>query len=318
MNYSNSVDINGDKIRLLREQKELTQLYLATVVGVTTDTISRWENRRYPAIKLDNARKLAEALGVPLEELLDDTAREKQAPLEESSAGAGAEGLATATKARWVAVVLRSKKSIVVSLLACAVGLVAYFLLSGGHSGVRVVRILPKHTAPNVPFPVIIHATGEANAQNTLLIREELKGDCEAKGPGSEGDAKPFGQNPRWIGKLENGRADFIYIVTPGKKLKQDDTITFTGDTISREGQTTGDSIGGASSVTILPYHWADTDKDYVISDSEILNAYETYSISGESPINFSEVEELWMAGKYAWNRKTMAFVPAGTGSTRE
>jgi len=66
--YSNSVDINGDKIRLLREQKELTQLYLATVVGVTTDTISRWENRRYPAIKLDNARKLAEALGGEMQE----------------------------------------------------------------------------------------------------------------------------------------------------------------------------------------------------------------------------------------------------------
>ena len=32
MNTSNSVDINGIKIRLLREQKELTQLYLATVV----------------------------------------------------------------------------------------------------------------------------------------------------------------------------------------------------------------------------------------------------------------------------------------------
>ena len=72
MNNSNSVDINGNKIRLIREQKGLTQLYLATVVGVTTDTISRWENRRYPSIKLDNARKLAEALEVSLDELLEN------------------------------------------------------------------------------------------------------------------------------------------------------------------------------------------------------------------------------------------------------
>ena len=71
MNYGGSVDINGSKIRSLREQNDLTQLYLATVVGVTTDTISRWENRRYPSIKLENARKLADALGVPLEELLE-------------------------------------------------------------------------------------------------------------------------------------------------------------------------------------------------------------------------------------------------------
>ena len=53
--------IDGDKVRSLREAKGLTQLYIATVVGVTTDTISRWENKRYPSVKEENARKLAEA-----------------------------------------------------------------------------------------------------------------------------------------------------------------------------------------------------------------------------------------------------------------
>ena len=70
------VRIDGAKIKQLREQQGLTQLYLATAVEVTTDTISRWENRRYPSIKRDNGLKLAEALNVQLEELLEDTPEE--------------------------------------------------------------------------------------------------------------------------------------------------------------------------------------------------------------------------------------------------
>ncbi len=67
------VKIDGAKIKQLREQQGLTQLYLATAVEVTTDTISRWENRRYPSIKRDNGLKLAEALNVPLEDILEET-----------------------------------------------------------------------------------------------------------------------------------------------------------------------------------------------------------------------------------------------------
>ncbi|HSH14379.1 MAG TPA: helix-turn-helix transcriptional regulator, partial [Desulfurivibrionaceae bacterium] len=66
------VRIDGAKARRIRENKGLTQLYVATVVQVTTDTISRWENRRYPTIKKENAEKLAEALGVELPALLDE------------------------------------------------------------------------------------------------------------------------------------------------------------------------------------------------------------------------------------------------------
>src|SRR6185369_7450737 len=65
-----SVAIDGSRIRSVRETKKLTQLYVASVVGVTTDTISRWENNRYPSIKRDNAEKLASALEVDLLDIL--------------------------------------------------------------------------------------------------------------------------------------------------------------------------------------------------------------------------------------------------------
>ena len=35
------VAVDGTKLRTIREGKKLTQLYVASVVGVTTDTISR-------------------------------------------------------------------------------------------------------------------------------------------------------------------------------------------------------------------------------------------------------------------------------------
>ena len=45
---------------------------MAKVVGVTTDTISRWENNRYPSIKRENALRLAEALEASVEEILQE------------------------------------------------------------------------------------------------------------------------------------------------------------------------------------------------------------------------------------------------------
>ena len=322
MNNSNSVDINGEKIRLLREQKELTQLYLATVVGVTTDTISRWENRRYPTIKMENARKLAEALEVPLEELLDGPPKDSL-PIEPEGAIDNQPAPLVATEPEPPpkrGVFARGKMVLPAAVLGLILVAAVFFWLrpAGLTGGVESVRVMPPHTAPNSPFPVIIHVAGKQEGQNTLLIREELKGDCEASAPAAEGEPKSFGQNPRWIGKLENGRADFLYIVTPGKKLKQGDDIRFKGDTISQEGQASGDTIGGSASITLLPYHWVDADKDYSISDAEILKAYETYSVAGDTPINFNEIEELWMAGHYAWNKKTTSFVPVRSGNGQE
>ena len=84
------VKIDGSKVRSLRESKGLTQLYISTVVGVTTDTISRWENKRYPSIKEENALKLADALEVSLEQILEkeeELPRPDDAPAVSVSAG---------------------------------------------------------------------------------------------------------------------------------------------------------------------------------------------------------------------------------------
>lgn len=320
MNSSNSVDINGNKIRLIREQKGLTQLYLATVVGVTTDTISRWENRRYPSIKLENAKKLAEALEISLEELLEDNEEGAAVDASEGSEQIEGEKIIPAGPAAffWAFVSRRRTLIGVCGGLLVLAGLAAAVFLLVNRSGINAVRIMPKHTAPNLPFPVIIQVAGEMEAMNTLLIREELQGDGEATGASAEGPPKQFGKNPRWIGKLQNGKAAFLYLVDPGKKVRPDDEIRISGDLIATEGQSIGDSIDGPSRIVIAPYHWADSDKDYVISDTEIRKAYETYSITGENLINFTALEELWMAGGYAWNKKTQTFTPTPPAAGKE
>ena len=312
MNSSTSVDINGNKIRVIREQKGLTQLYLATVVGVTTDTISRWENRRYPAIKLDNARKLAEALEISLDELLVEEGAAADAPEGAGQIEVDRPHLTAATAAFRI-FFTRSRTWLAVSAGVLLAAALATAVLLLNRPSIGAVRIMPAHTAPNLPFPVIIQVSGEMEAANTLLIREELRGDCEAIGASTEGPPKQFGKNPRWIGKLVNGKAAFFYLVETGKKARLGEDIRIAGDLISREGQTVGDAIGGSERIAITLYHWADSDRDYVISDSEIRKAYETYSISGENLINFSPIEELWLAGKYTWNKKTQTFQPGGS-----
>ncbi len=65
-----TVCIDATEVKRIREDAQLTQLYVSKVVGVTTDTISRWENNRYPTIRRENALKLAEALEVQLDDIL--------------------------------------------------------------------------------------------------------------------------------------------------------------------------------------------------------------------------------------------------------
>src|SRR5512133_587005 len=70
MDFLPTICLDGAAIRRIREEKRLTQLYVAKVVGVTTDTISRWENNRYPTVRRENLYKLGEALDVPYAQLI--------------------------------------------------------------------------------------------------------------------------------------------------------------------------------------------------------------------------------------------------------
>ena len=80
---NSTVCLDSAEVKRIREELQLTQLYVSKVVGVTTDTISRWENNRYPTIRRENALKLAEALDVPLTDILLKPVEENIQPVSE-------------------------------------------------------------------------------------------------------------------------------------------------------------------------------------------------------------------------------------------
>lgn len=306
MHNSGSVDINGIKIRSLREQNDLTQLYLATVVGVTTDTISRWENRRYPSIKLENARKLADALGVSLEELLEE--KDQDGLLDKAAP-------APPPQANRLSIFTARNLWIFGGGGIALLGAVLFLLLTRGDDlDTTATRILPGHASYNLPFPVRIEITGAADGQQTLLIREELTGDCLAIDPFTGNSPRQYGKKPRWIGTLADGRATFLYMVhpmvQPEAQSGQQNIIRFSGDLVFRERQAVGEKIGGPDTIALTSYHWADIDRDYVISDNEILLAFETFSVPGENLSHFAAIEELWLAGGYTWDARALSFLP--------
>ena len=69
---SNSIQINGERVKELRLTSFLTQRELAEKAGVRIESISRIENGARTMTYRSTLRALAEALGVEPKELLRD------------------------------------------------------------------------------------------------------------------------------------------------------------------------------------------------------------------------------------------------------
>lgn len=69
---ANSVQVNGQRVRELRQDAFLTQRELSERVGIKIERLSRLENGRQTGMYRTTLRALAEALGVKPGELVDD------------------------------------------------------------------------------------------------------------------------------------------------------------------------------------------------------------------------------------------------------
>ena len=292
------IKIDGAKIKLLREQQGLTQLYLATAVEVTTDTISRWENRRYPSIKRDNGLKLAEALNVSLEELLEDipadAPQEDEAELTQPLENGPIEVAITSAKPRkkWPLLLLCS------TLLLMMMSLVWFFYQSRATGGFTAERILPAHCISGQPFPVVIKITRQSSLPTALIIKETPPPNSTIKATSPK--ITPGGQKNKqikWLKKIDD-KAVFAYLLSVSGKEEQ--TGQFSGTVaISQE---TESAIAGPASVIISHYHWADTNQDNAISDTEILAVYERYGDITELDLDIDQIEEIWLGSAYQWD----------------
>jgi transcriptional regulator with XRE-family HTH domain len=298
------VRIDGGKIRSFREQKGLTQLYLASSVEVTTDTISRWENKRYPAIKKENAIKLAEALEVTLEDILDAG----QDPAASGPANSGAAPLGPGSPARGIFTVKVRVAGLVVLALIVLAGLTRLATPLFNVAQIEAVRFMPAHTAPGQPFPVVIKIVSSEPEPSSFILREMLPAgttlvESQKSIPAA---VDPKTGEMKWINKVTEK-------MVLGYSLRYDGPISqkwleMRGTVTLRKYAGNGRDIAGNNRIEFAPFHWADSNKDNYIDDLEILAVYEDYSDATGLDLEMDLIEDIWFGSGYTWNKETMQF----------
>jgi transcriptional regulator with XRE-family HTH domain len=290
--------IDGEAIRRLRETKGLTQLYIATAVGVTTDTISRWENRRYPSIKQENAARLAEALEVPLSAILEEQ------PPEETTAAEIMPGAGRKSRRRitlWLPAL---------GLLLLAAGFSAWRLSPAPeHSRFEAVRILPSHAPPGQTFPVVLRLTSGSNHSSPLILKEELPASSiPLQGEPAFTSIDREGKVVKWISRTGREPAVFAYLAQAPSQAAMGETLYFQGSVILRQEQDATIDIIGSRSLEVSPYHWADLNRDGRIDDEEILFVYDTFSLLEDHAFNRKLIEDIWAAEGYRWDEASGSY----------
>ncbi|MDA3832714.1 MAG: helix-turn-helix transcriptional regulator [Spirochaetales bacterium] len=305
--------IDGEKIRNIRQERGLTQLYVATCLEITTDTVSRWENKRSPSIKQENAEKLAEVLEVELAEITQDF-DPAVASDSISSPGCGEDEEEIAqpisTKGLWVMPLL---------MVLLVLGWLGYRFQ---HSGVAVVpdvtaeRLLPKHGSPHLPFPVVIrlHAT-EASA-TSFILRESFPETCVVSNGIPPFTAQSRG-GVKWIHTTGTEDLYFGYLASPVSRPNDGDKLVFDGvllvDNVKQR-------VAGATTIEMVDYHWADRNNDYRIYDSEILAIYSSYDLFKQMGVDIDTIQQIWAGKGYRWDidSKSFAVVSEATVSGGE
>ncbi|PLX48697.1 MAG: XRE family transcriptional regulator [Desulfobulbaceae bacterium] len=301
------VRIDGSRVRQLREKKGLTQLYVATAVGVTTDTISRWENRHYQSVKLENARGLAAALEVELAAILEASEPQEAEEVE------GAESVAASVSVPSPAGSWFKGRGALPAILLLAAMLALVVLLMRNKEqdlapdiGLTATRKIPAHAMPGYPMPVVITVESTASPVS-VLIKEILP--SRVRVVSSSATLQPAGKEElKWIVKHLSGRQRFGYMVRP----TNGEDLHFHGTVASGAGRGQEVVIGGGQSVAMAPFHWADTNRDNIISDDEILVVYDDFEDVDGLDVDVELVEEMWIGSGYRWdeNKEAFAVIP--------
>ena len=309
------VKIDGSKVRQIREQKGLTQLYIATAVEVTTDTVSRWENKRYPSIKKENGLKLAEALEVPLEEILESAALEPSAenspaqPADEKDSGASPSP-AKPDPPRQVRPYLSLRTALLLSLMLIPLfGISMYFLFFQKElvsPQISARRTVSPHFIAGQPLPVFIHVSNPTENPVSFILRENLPPGTKILSTDPEiSDKHKKNKSIQWLGNITRP-ALFLYVIsTPGNFVG---TISFDGMLKIGSAEATEISVSGESSATSGLHHWADKDRDNRISDEEILTIYDLAEPGRYDDIDMDQLEEIWLGDGYVWQPDKQQF----------
>ncbi|NLC69870.1 MAG: helix-turn-helix transcriptional regulator [Desulfuromonadaceae bacterium] len=291
-----TVCLNSRAVRRIREDKKLTQLYVAKVVGVTTDTISRWENNRYPSMKTANALRLAEALEVPLEEILqrdeDDSQKKPKS---------------------WF--LMRLPKLLILFFVLLIVIVVSAFFYHRQmvlQTSVFATRSLPRYAAPGTVIPVRIQLRTEEE-NNGFILRESFPLGwkiIESYPPPSSLDNEKG--VVRWISKRGDSGFFITYLVRVDSMAKLQGETYFRGSVIAApDRRMSPKPVDGDRVIKIYPFLWADQNGDSQIDDKEMLEASKVAEEMKNVHLDWNLLQSIWDAGSYAYDAEAQTFVPA-------
>lgn len=291
-----NLKIDGEVIRRLREEQGLTQLYVAKVVGVTSDTISRWENNRYPSIKTSNAQRLAEALEVEVEEIVQQHD--------------GADEIAPqSTEARSHSFSLNGALIGVGAIILLGVFILVWKFISAPAPDVRAERLLPSYAAPGAQVPVKLTFSGAAAR---IVVREQIPAKWELVEALPEPDSfDPDTGLMRWILEVGQNPVSIHYIAKVAEQAPLHSLQKFRGELVLRSEEPAHERTGmlGANQLVIEPVHWADLNADKRIDDDEMLDASYLAESAAPLALGMEKLEKLWMAEHYYRDPDTHDFI---------
>ena len=292
-----TVAIDGNVIRRIREEKRLTQLYIAKVVGVTTDTVSRWENNRYPTILRDNALKLAEGLEVDLAEILKK---------EEVADNPDAEMSRKSKKQNWIYFLL---------LFGVTLAALVFLLLPPDPpSAVPVLqakRFLPPFAAPGSRILIQVKLSAEKPLRG-MILKETFPPRwhlIESEPVVSHLDADTG--VARWIFRKPLLKTAVYYILEVPEGIEPGSDLTISGELIANpEGQRSSALVQSVGTMQLEPFHWTDKNGDWIIDDLEILELSDLTEEAQSLNLDWDLIEMIWETGAYRWDNGTKNFTP--------
>ena len=285
------VPLDGVQARKVREAKKLTQLYVANVVGVTTDTISRWENNRYPAIKRENAQKLASALEVDLADIL----RQEEEPLQ-------IEEPAPPPAARRAGI----RVAIAALFILALVGLV----LMRPAAPPVAERKLPAFAAPAAVIPVQIKVDRKKDSIQGFVVKERMPAGWRlVKASPLPAAGQALADEVKWLIPGGSGQAIISYTVAVSPQAAMHGDASFSGKiVVSHDGNNSTEEVGGDLKVKVAGNHWADGNGDGIIDDNEIMPAYYLTEEMKDFGLDWKTIEAIWSGKGYRWDQQARQF----------
>jgi transcriptional regulator with XRE-family HTH domain len=297
-----TVSLDGDSVKEIREAGSLTQLYIAEVVGVSVDTVSRWENNRTAAVKRENALALAEALEVEVGRIIRSAA-----PADEGDAERAASQLKETKRI--------SPPVIALLIVVIAALFWALTYTAAPEPSVKAVRLLPPYTPPGSEVPIAIDLFTGSDEPVRLVLRETLPPGWTLAGAVPSADQSPGEDGVmKWILNVKGGSARVVYLAKTPTDAAESTAHIFKGEVVTadrgRDKGREGLPLGGEARIDLEYLHWADEDADFTIDDSEVLRALERLESAKELGLETKDIRRLWGVGEYSWNPLVKKFAP--------